>query len=112
MKNEDMNSPFVRDDQEGESRFDREVNITRKEFLRQLPDAIGHLEFDTEGNQVIVKDGDKRARITVKDEGTDSMGALNTPMKAISFAFDGYSEEEIEAFMANYDENTMRFGGM
>jgi len=112
MKKEGMNSPFIRDGQEGESRFDREVNITRKEFLRQLPDAIGNLKFDVEGNQVIVKDGDKRVCITVKDEGTGSMGALDTPMKAISFAFDGYSEEEIEAFMDNYDENTMRFGGM
>lgn len=106
-----MNSPFVRDGQ-AESRFDREVNISRKEFLRQLPDAIGNREFDVEGNQVVVRDGDKCVRITVMDEGTEEMGALDTPMKDISFAFDGYSEQEIEAFMDNYDEHTLRFGGM
>ncbi len=106
-----MNSPFIRDGQ-AEPRFDREVNISRKEFLRQLPDAIGNREFDIEGNQIIVRDGDKRVRITVMDEGTEKMGALDVPMKEISFAFDGYSEQEIESFMENYDEQTLRVGGM
>lgn len=106
-----MNSPFIRDGQAAPT-FDREVNISRQDFMRQLPDAIGNREFDVEGNHVIVKDGDKRVRITLADEGIEEMGALDMPMKEISFVFDGYSEPEIEAFMDNYDEHTLRFGGM
>ncbi len=108
---ESTNSPFIRDGQ-AESRFDRECNITRKEFMRQLPEAIGNRKFEVDGNRILVKDGDKRVLITVRDEGAEKMGALDVTMKQVSFSFEGYSEPEIEAFMKNYDEKTLRVGGM
>lgn len=104
-------TPFIN---EGSTpnRFSRDVQISRKEFLKQLPDAIGNREHEISGNRVIVKDGANRVHITLIDEGDQNLGSLELPMKRVEFDFKGHSQEEIEAFMKEYDEHTLRFGGM
>lgn len=39
------------------SAFSRKFQLTRDEFLRQLPDAAGSLHHRTEGNYVVIGDG-------------------------------------------------------
>jgi hypothetical protein len=93
--------------------FNREVQISRDEFIHQLPDAIGNLNYEISNNEITVKDdNDKRVYINLADEGVEKLGSLDLPMKQITFRFEGYSEHEVEEFMNHYDEHTMRFGGM
>lgn len=104
-------TPFIN---EGSTpnQFSRDVQISRKEFLKQLPAAIGNRQHEISGNRVVVKDGAKHVHITLIDEGAGDLGSLDLPMKKIEFDFRGHSQQEIEAFMKEYDEHTLRFGGM
>ena len=39
--------------------FSRKVQLTREEFLRQLPDAIGALAYRSDGDDIVIGDGSK-----------------------------------------------------
>lgn len=89
----------------------RKVQITRDEFLRQLPSAIEGRPFDVDGNTITVRDGDKRIEINIESLGTKELGQLDLPMKEIRFQFQGYSESEMETFLENYDAHKLRGAG-
>ena len=92
--------------------INREVQISRKEFIHQLPDALENRPYEIDGNHIRVRDGDKSIHIRLIDEGPDQQGSLLLPMKEVQFEFDGHTQAEAEAFMDHYDQHTLRFGGM
>ncbi|MEP6657167.1 MAG: hypothetical protein ABJC33_08010 [Betaproteobacteria bacterium] len=92
-------------------RFSREMQITGKEFMHQLPAAIEPLTGTINGSQVVIRDGGKRVTITLIEEGVKHLGSLDLPMKEVVFEFDGYLEGEVEEFMTKFDTRTVRTGG-
>lgn len=54
----------------------RKAQITREEFLRQLPDAAGFMGFTVEGNDIVIGDGGQRVRIQLTDLGIEDKGSL------------------------------------
>ena len=88
----------------------REMQMDRQEFLRELPKAIDDLSYEVSGDKVIAGSGDRRIEITMTDEEVRELGSLHLPMERIDFDFVGYTREEIEAFMADFDRHTMRLG--
>jgi hypothetical protein len=88
----------------------REMQMDRQEFLRELPKAMGDLSYEVVGNKVIAGSRERRIEITMTDEGVRKLGSLNLPMEQIDLDFVGYAQEEIEAFMADFDRHTMRLG--
>ena len=92
-------------------RFAREMQITAKEFLHQMPAAVEPLTATISGNRVLIPDGDKRVTITLTDEGVKQVGSLELPMEGVVFEFDAYSQGEVDEFMSKFDERTVRTGG-
>lgn len=91
----------------------RKVQITRDEFLRQLPNAIGDRTFKVTDDGATVHDGSKSVFIKLNSLGKKEMGELELPMQQIHFEFEGYSDNEAKDFMESYDAHKLRgMGGM
>lgn len=99
------------EDGEMSIRLSREMQLTREEFLRELPGAVGNMEHRLQGSKVIVGDGDRRIEIGLVDEGIRDLGSLHLPMEKIDFEFHGYNQDEINSFMHHFDVCTQRGGG-
>ena len=88
----------------------REMQLGREEFLRELPKAMGGLRYEVSGNRVTARDQNRRLEITMIEEETRELGSLRLPMERIDFDFNGYTDEEVEAFMTRFDRHTLRLG--
>lgn len=94
------------------SGFSRKVQLTREEFLRQLPDAVGGLAYRTDGDDIVViGDGSKLIRIKLTDLGTEELGSLDLPMQRVDFSFESMADFEVEDFINRWDEHKLRMGG-
>ena len=78
------------------SAFTRKVQITRDEFLRQLPDAIGELDHRTNENDIVIGEGAKLIRIRLTELGVEELGSLELPMQQVDFAFENMAGGEID----------------
>ena len=93
------------------SAFSRKVQLTREEFLRELPDAVGRMSYHTDGDDIIIEDNSKTVRITLTDLGIKDLGALHLPMQQVDFNFENMAAFEIEGFMTRWDGHKLRMGG-
>ncbi len=91
--------------------FTRKVQLTREEFMRQLPDAVGGLNYSNTGDNVVIGDGSKLVRIKLTDLGIDELGSLDLPMQRVDFSFEDMSDTEVQSFMERWDEHKLRMGG-
>ena len=91
--------------------FSRRVQLTREEFLRQLPDAIGPLAHRSDGDDIVIDDGGKLIRIKLSDLGIEELGSLDLPVQKVDFSFENMSHFEVEDFMKRWDEHKLRMGG-
>ena len=91
--------------------FSRKVQLTREEFLRQLPDAAGTTDYRTEGDDIVIGTGNSQARIKLTDLGIEEKGSLELPMQRVDFRFENMAEAEVQAFMSRWDEHKLRMGG-
>lgn len=89
----------------------REVQISRDEFFRQLPDAIGDFSYAVEGNDVVLSDGEKHVELKLVSEGTEEVGPMDLPVHQVHFLFRNMSDAEARAFMQNWDDHKLRMGG-
>jgi hypothetical protein len=91
----------------------REVQTSREEFLRELPDAISNREFTLNGDLIRIPENNGAVWIRMTDLGDKHLGQLDLPMMRLDFAFEGLSQAEIDKFMETYDVRTLRgTGGM
>ena len=93
------------------SAFSREVQLTRDEFLRQLPDAVGELAYRVDGNEIVIGVSGKLIRIKLTDLGIKELGSLNLPMQQVDFSFEHMTDSEVDHFMSRWDDHKLRMGG-
>ena len=93
------------------SAFSRKVQLTREEFLRQLPDAVGDVDYRTDGDDIVIGDGSKLIRIKLTDLGIEELGSLDLPMQRVDFRFESMADFEVEDFMSRWDDHKLRMGG-
>ncbi len=93
-----------------------EFNITHdmqgtlREILRELIQALGHLNFELKGDTVFVTDGSKSLKVELVYEGERHLGLLDLPMTEVKYAFSGYSVAEKDAFMKHLQQHMQRLG--
>jgi hypothetical protein len=92
-------------------RVSREMQLTRDEFLREFSQSVDRKEYRVSGNKIAIQDGSRQLEITLSDEGTWDMGSLHLPVERVEFEFNGYSQEEADAFLEGFDQRTQRAGG-
>ena len=88
-----------------------ETTTTRAEFLRVLPAAVGDAEFVEEGDTFVHREGARRWRIRFGSLPELRLGLIRLERHQIEIAFEGYTAEEIDAFMARFELHFRRGGG-
>lgn len=89
----------------------RQVQLTRIEFLRELPGAVGNMKYRVSGDEVTIEEGTRCIRIHLTDLGVEEKGELDLPMQQVDFSFENMTDIEIQDFMSRWDEYKLRMGG-
>ena len=88
-----------------------EVEGTVHECLQGLISALGHRDFEVTGDEIVVRDQDKRFVISLIYEGDRHLGSLDLPMTRVEYKCTGCTEAEAKEFQNDMAKHLMRGGG-
>ena len=86
-----------------------EMTLSREEFLRLLPGAVG--AFTEEDGGFRGGDGSRRWQIRLDPLPDLRVGRVVLPRHRVEIRLEGYAEREAEAFMARFHRGFQRGGG-
>ena len=89
----------------------REMGLTHAEFFRTLPSAMGDLGYRIEEEKVVAENKPYRLTIRLDSQQERRIALLRIPYTRVHFDFEGYQQEEIDAFMAYFESRFQRGGG-
>ena len=89
--------------------FDKEMAITHRDFVRLLPRALSHDNFNLVDGQISVTDGARKLEITLSEESERRIALVALPVTIVHFAFTGYDDAAAE--MAHINFHFQRGGG-
>ena len=93
------------------SRRDFEMGITRSEFLRLLPVAVGSEPYRIEGDDIVAEGRAMAWRIRIEERPGRSFGSVTLPVLAVRLILDGASGEQARAFVDRFLLGFQRAGG-
>lgn len=88
-----------------------DMTVTRAEFLRLLPAAVGHAKFVEETDGFAHRDGDRAWRIAFTRLPELRIALVRLERHRVEFNFEGYGDDEIAAFLARFELHFRRGGG-
>lgn len=88
-----------------------EVQTTVEAYLREIPSALGHMDYDVRDNRVVAHSEDGTVIIKLHYEGERKLGSLDLPMTKVEIACVGFTDEKATAFLKHYDKAMFRSGG-
>ena len=91
--------------------FRREMAITHQEFFRLLPAAVKLLSYKITGNVIDIGEGARTVSIELENETVRKVSSLSLPVTRLSITFNGYNEQDIEAFMKQFERAYQKGGG-
>lgn len=94
-----------------EAHFTREMGLTADEFLRILPDAIGHGEYRVQGRKILIRAGSGWVKILLHPTRERRLGMLTLPVTPVQFSFPCLDPGERERFMTRLERHFQRGGG-
>jgi len=86
-----------------------EMSVSREEFFRLLPAAVG--PFEADGELARGTDGDRRWNIRLAALPDLHLGSAVLPRHRVEIVLEACSEAESEAFMARFHRAFLRGGG-
>jgi hypothetical protein len=86
-----------------------EMSITREEFFRLLPAAVG--SFVVSGDDVRPSGGNHGWVIRLVPLPDHRVGSIDVPRHQVDIVFEGCAESEAEAFMDRFHRAFLRGGG-
>ena len=87
------------------------MSISRGEFFRTLPDALGTADLIVSGNRISLGASGRAIEIVFLEEAPLRIASLTLPFAQIELRFEGYSEAEIAAAVKRFDLYFHRGGG-
>ncbi len=87
------------------------MGISRGEFFRTLPDALGTTAFATSGDQITVDTPGRRLEIHFREETPLRIASLTLPSATVELRFEGYGVAEIVASLQRFELYFRRGGG-
>lgn len=87
------------------------MSITRDDFLRLLPAALGGVGFTSTAHGIIAEDGPRRIGIELSPRGVRQLASLSLPTLAVKLEMEGGTEGEWHAFLHRFDSVFHRGGG-
>ena len=89
----------------------RRMSISRGEFFRTLPDALGTTSLVPSGDSVTVETPGRRLDIVFREEPPLRIASLTLPSAHVELRFEGYNEAERSAAVDRFDLYFRRGGG-
>jgi len=90
---------------------EKEMSITRDDFLRILGGAFDKVATRIDGEQITVDEGRGRLIITLTAAGERKIGLIALPVMHVRLELDGYDADEAESVLAYFDRSFQRGGG-
>jgi len=87
------------------------MGIDHAELFRRLPAAIGSRDYQVVDDTIFLQENDRSIEIRYSAEAVRRLGAMRLPVTRLNFRFDGYGEDEIDAFLSRFDLYFRRGGG-
>ncbi|MGB0681809.1 MAG: hypothetical protein ACPGOV_03845 [Magnetovibrionaceae bacterium] len=91
--------------------INKQMGMTRGDFDRLIPLALGTEVFEKLPDGVRLGDAQRSLTITLGPEGKRKIALLELPSTPVTITFKGYTEEEAEAALAEFDRAFQRGGG-
>ncbi len=88
-----------------------EMSITREDFLRLLPGAVGLASIEEAGGVFTQAEGHRRWTIHLVPLVDWRAGSVVLARHRVEIRFEGYSDEEAQAFLAAFHRGFQRGGG-
>lgn len=89
----------------------RVMSISRDEFFRTLPDALGCTHFHQDDGRVTLESPGRSFQIIYSEAPGLCMGSLSLPAMRVELRFEGYAEEEAQRTLSRFDLYFRRGGG-
>ena len=89
----------------------RRMSISRGEFFRTLPDALGTNTLVVARDQVTLETTRRLLTILFREEPPLRIASLTLPSAHVELRFEGYGEAEQEAAVERFDLYFRRGGG-
>jgi hypothetical protein len=87
------------------------MSITRAEFLRLLPVAVGNAAWRVEGDAIIGEDRMAPWRIRLDEMPARTFGAVTLPVLGVTLDLSGACGPDAEAFVGRFLLGFQRAGG-
>ncbi len=88
------------------------MSLSREEFLRLLPAALGlGARIQEEDGVFRGGDGERRWTLRLVPLAEQRLGSVVLPRHRVEVCLDGFSDEEADAFMARFHRGFQRGGG-
>ena len=88
-----------------------EMSLSRAEFLRLLPAAVGHGAWRIEGDDIAGEGVGFSWRIRLEEKPGRPFGPVELPVLGITLALEGASEDDRAAFARRFLLGFQRAGG-
>jgi hypothetical protein len=88
-----------------------EMTTTQADFRRLLPAAVNHVPYVEEDGVFLHRVGTRGWRIALAPLPRLEIGLIRLERHSVEFEFSGFSDGEIENFMARFEKYFQRGGG-
>jgi hypothetical protein len=87
------------------------MGLTRADFLRLLPVAVGHAAYRVEGNEITAEGGLPAWRIRIEERPDRTFGGIALPVLGVTLFLEGCSDAEAGRFLERFHLGFQRAGG-
>lgn len=87
------------------------MSISRAEFERSLPDAVGNVPYTPHGSSFSYAVGGRSWRIELEALPERVIALLRLPRHRVSFRLEGFDARERAAWIARFQRHFQRGGG-
>ncbi len=88
-----------------------EMTLTRADFLRLLPGAVGRVPVQEAGDTYLGGEGDRTWSLRLVPLEDQRLGSVSLPRHRVELHLEGYSQPEVEAFLSRFLRGFQRGGG-
>lgn len=92
--------------------IEKQMGITKREFLRLLPRALDSEAYDVSGSKIRYAMADtKILEIALGPESVRQIALMRMPTMPVTLTFSGFSDTERETLMQRFERAYQRGGG-
>ncbi len=91
--------------------YEKEMGITHAEFFRLLPIALGSNQYEAYDNGASLNADGRSIHLDLGPESVRQIALLSIPRTPVIMTLDGFTDQEAEDFMVNFDRAYQRGGG-